>query len=174
MARYISKAQAFKKTLRKAKLTLINTPVGPEQKETTPPLIGFFQQGGATTAEVRTALQRFKFKGLAEGENPATRLSVLDTDELAHAQNWTPEEKAEIEELLDAGQGEFYFKVVPEPAAKPWDNYDETPAAQISATATMIGKDPELVLAYERENKNRKSVIEEMEKQAEAEINVPA
>lgn len=174
MARYISKSQRFKKTLRKAKLTLVNTELGPERQEESPPLIGYFQQGGATPAETRIALERFKFKGLGYDENPATRLSVLDTDELAHAQGWTAEEKAEIEELLDNGQGEFYFRVVRERAEKPWGNYDETPAAQIAATATMIGADIGAVLAYERENKNRKSVLEELEKAAESEVVVEA
>lgn len=158
MARYISKAAAFKKSLRKPAVETVKTPSGPRQVETTKPIIAHFGQG-ATAGEVGLAVARFGFKDAG----PESRLSVFDTDEQAKALGWTVEDKAEFEAVLDAGQGEFYFKVENEPAAKPWENYDETPAGQVVKTAALIGCDLRVVLAYERENKNRKTVVAELE-----------
>lgn len=159
MPRYISKARAFKKTVRKAKTQLINTPQGPEVTETSPPLIAFFEQGGTTPKETALALERFKFSGLAEKENPARRLSVYDTDEQAKAHGWGADFKSEVEAVLDAGQCEFYFKVVAEKAPKPWPKYDETDVDDIADLTSVLGIDPAIVLAYERENLGREAVL---------------
>lgn len=161
--RFISRAQAFKKSVIKAESTLVNTPRGPEQVETKKPYIAFFSQGGATNQEVQFALERFQFKGLGERENPARRISIYDTDEVARAEGWTPEFKAEVEANLVKGQSSDYFLVEIPRLTAPWPSYDDTNAKDILSTATAIGVDLAHVLAYERENENRPEVVSALE-----------
>lgn len=163
MARYVSRAQAFKKSVVKAELREIATPYGMQQREATAPIIAIFQQGGATPREVKLALERFQFKGLAEGENPARRLSVYDTDEEARRCHWPEAVKAQVEATLDAGQSTDYFRVDEERAPKPWPAYDETAAGKVLEVARSAGVPLADVLAYETENQNRKTVLAAVE-----------
>jgi len=178
MARYLSRAQAFKKSVVKPTRTLATNPATglPEVIETGQPLIAIFQQGGATPREVEVALERFKFKGLSEGENPSRRISVYDTDEQARFHGWPDDLKQRVEAVLDAGQSADYFKVEPDRAAKPWPSYDDAVADAVVETAQVIGVPLEQVLAYETENKNRKTLVKQLEDElaAEASVTVPA
>lgn len=163
MARYISRSQKFKKAIRKAKQTIVQGPQGPVYQTVVEPMAALFEQGGATPDEIRLALERFQFKGLAEGENPARRISVYDTDEQARRLGWDDDLKAEIEALLDRDQSSDYFKVEAPAAPIPWPSYDQTPPAKILEVALMVGVDPSAVLRYERENKNRTQVVKQLE-----------
>lgn len=165
MARYVSRAQSFKKSVVKPTRTLATNPATglPEVIDTGTPLIAIFQQGGATPREVEVALARFRFKGLAEGENPARRISVYDTDEQARFHGWPDELKEKVEAVLDAGQSADYFKVEKERAVRPWPAYDDAVAEAVVETAQVIGVPLEQVLAYETENKNRKTVVRQIE-----------
>ena len=137
--------------------------VGSSMQTLVQPMAAIFEQGGATQDEVNLALERFQFKGLYEGENPARRISIYDTDEQARQHAWSDELKAEIEALLDRDQGPNYFRVESPKATLPWPSYDETPAAKVMEVARTIGVDPSTVLAYERENQNRPSVLKALE-----------
>jgi len=159
MARYISRASAFKKTVRKPVITLVNTPQGPEQKVTEDAIIAFFRQAGTTPWEAEQALKRFQFLGLGEHENPLHRISAYDTDEQANLFNWSPELKAHVEAILDAGQGPDYFRCDKPKLAPPWPTYDSTDARKIPSLVEQLGIDPEYAVAYERENANREPVI---------------
>lgn len=96
-------------------MTRIQTANGSAMQTLVPPIIAIFEQGGPTPEEIRLALERFKFTGLAEGENPARRISIYDTDEQQRQHGWSDELKAEIETVLDRDQGRNYFKVEPPP-----------------------------------------------------------
>ena len=157
--RFLSLSQAFKKTVKKAERQLINTQQGPELQEISPPIIALFRQGGATAREKQLALERFQFKGLSEREDPTRRISVYDTDEEARHSGWSPELKAEIEQMLLEGQNQYYFAVQADPTPKPWPSYDETEPSLILETARMVGIDLAHVLAYESENGNRPQII---------------
>lgn len=174
MARYLSRSQAFKKTVKKASQQLVNGPAGPEMRELERPIIAFFQQGGATAREIELALQRFQFKGLAERENPARRISIYDTDEQALHQGWSEGLKAEIEEVLDRGQNQNYFRVDELRVPKPWPRYDEVAGKQVAEVADQFGVSLEQVLAYERENANRPEAIKALEQALEAAVVVEA
>lgn len=163
MARYISRSQKFKKAVRKAKSTIVHTSQGPVNQTVVEPMAALFEQGGATQEEIRLALERFQFKGLAEGENPARRISVYDTDEQARKHGWDENLKAEIEDVLDRGQNTDYFKVEAPAAPIPWPSYDQTPPGKVLEVALMVGVDPNAVLRYERENKNRAAVVKALE-----------
>lgn len=174
MPRYISKARAFKKAVVKAHMQLVNTQYGPEMREVTQPIIALFRQGGATPRELELAKERFRFRGVAEGEDPLWRISIYDTDEEARAHNWSPELKAQIEQALDAGQSPDYFKVEKDPAKKPWPLYDETAPEDIEGLALSTGVPIVDVMAYEEENQNRPKVLKVLRELLDKEVVVQA
>ena len=163
MARYLSKAQAFKKTVRKPTQKLIQTDNGPVMQPMEAGIIALFQQGGATPDEVKIALERFQFKGLSERENPARRISVYDTDEQARTNGWSDELKAQIEKLLDDNQNSDYFRAEAPRLPIPWPNYPTVDPTVLDEAASAFGIDLEYVLAYERENLNRPEAIKTLE-----------
>lgn len=165
--RFISRSQAFKKSVIKAKQTIVNTDQGPEYVTTQPPYIALFEQGGATNAEIKLALEKFQFKGLGERENPARRISIFDTDEQARRYGWSAEFKAEVEKALVEGQNLDYFLVEAPRVPVPWPAYNQTPPAKVLEIALSIGVEPSHVLAYERENKNRATVVKLLEESVE-------
>jgi hypothetical protein len=123
------------------------------------------------------AMSNLKFRGLPIFEDgrpvePHYRISVFDS-EIAKLQNgWTDDEEAlVVEGLRTRGPiGQMYVEYVPEPAAKPWNGYDELEdPARIVELAKAIDADFAAVLQYEKENKARGTVIEALEEaQAEA------
>lgn len=170
MARYISRASAFKKTVRKATQTLINTPQGPEKITSEEPIVAIFRQAGTTPWEAEQALERFKFLGLGEGENPLHRVSSYDTDEVARSQGWSTELKKHVEDVLDAGQGPDYFRCDKPRLSAPWPTYDDfTDAKKIAERIRELGLNVEHACAYERENKNRENVVAALEALVEEE-----
>lgn len=124
-----------------------------------------------TDEDLNLAKSVFTFRGLPIYENgqpvdPAFRVSVFDS-EVAKLQNgWTDEEEAMVvEALLHNGPiGQMYVEVVPTPAEKPWNGYDELEdAARIAELAVAINADLEQVIRYEAENANRFYVLEALE-----------
>lgn len=107
--------------------------------------------------------------GMGHNEDPFSRVGVLDTDEEAVRQNWTPEEKAFVENALgNASSAGIEYVVCHAPkVAKPWDKYDEftgeDAVEKILYTVELIGADPKSVLRYEKENSARADVIEALE-----------
>lgn len=159
MARYIAKAKAFKKTVATAVTEPQQVSGSPDLlylRETRPPIIACFSRLGITPRELELAQERFCFKD----ENPADFVSIFDTDEEAHEHGWSDAVKAQVEDVLDAGEGYVYVKVELDPSPSPWPTYDTTPADDIFPTAELIGVDLKGVLNYERENRNRKAVVD--------------
>lgn len=172
--RCISKATNLKRTVIHAERTIVNGKSGPEYVVTREPYIALFTQGGATAYEKQLALEKFKFTGTGEREDPLRRISIFDTDEKAAQENWTPEFKDEVEKSLLAGQGEFYFVVEAPKVEKPWPAYDTASPEDIPELAEMFGVSSIHVLAYERENQNRPSVIEALEVSDPDEVEISA
>jgi hypothetical protein len=159
LARYLSKSSDFNKTVRQPVTALVNGPHGPERVTTVAPIIVQFAQAGLTPYERELAQERFTFGGQAEGEDPLRRVSLFDTE----SQDWSPELLAEIEAVLDAGQSEWYFRIEELSVPAPWPSYDKQTAMQVLETMVAAGANTELVIAYERENKNRTTLIEQIE-----------
>lgn len=111
--------------------------------------------------------------GLGENEDPFSRVGVLDTDDEAKRQNWTPEEKEFVEQALAkaSSSGVEYVICSPPKTAKPWDTYDEfvgeDAVEKILYTVDLIGADPKSVQRYEQENLGRQEVIEALEARVE-------
>lgn len=163
MARYISKAGSFKKTVRPAKSTLVQTSAGPVLQVTEQPVIAVFTRGGITAYEKALALERFQFKGLSEGEDPMDRISIFDTEEQKNLSGWDDALCREAEQRLDKDQGSDYFRVEFPKAERPWATYDEMDEDEILRFAKDGGFDHARLAAYERENKNRESLLEALE-----------
>lgn len=161
--RFASKSQEYNRTVRQPIYTIVQGPAGPEYKPTREPIMAQFEQGGLTQFEKAQCAARFTFLGSAEGEDVMRRVSIYDTDEAANAEGWDADTKREVEENLVAGQNEWYFMLEVKRASKPWPSYSEQTPKQILDTVTTIGANIEDVLAYERENKNRATLIAELQ-----------
>lgn len=167
--RFASKSQRYKREVRKPVFALVQGANGPEKVATRENIIAEFRQAGLTAHEREQVLARFTFNGLAEGEDALRRVSIYDTDQEAVDQEWDDETKAAIEANLIEGQNEWYFQLVEQRAAKPWPTYDSQTPKQILDTVVATGADVEGVLLYERENKNRATLVGELESQLAAE-----
>lgn len=167
--RFASKSQRYKREVRKPVFALIQGANGPEKVATRENNIAEFRQAGLTPHEREQVLARFTFNGLAEGEDAMRRVSIYDTDQEAADQGWDAETKAAIEQNLIEGQNEWYFLLEEKKAAKPWPTYDSQTPKQILDTLAATGAEVEGVLLYERENKNRSTLISELEAQTAAE-----
>ena len=120
-----------------------------------------------TDEDVTLAKSVFTFKGMPIYENgqeldPSYRISVFDS-EVAKLQNgWSDEDEAAVVEALrfNGPVGQMYVEVVPVPAEKPWNGYDDlTDASRIVDLAIGTGADLSQVAAYESENLNREDVL---------------
>lgn len=100
----------------------------------------------------------------------------FDLDSQAEQKSWTDQEKELVaNRLLKAtekfpGEIQLYTK---KPAAKPWPKYDDAHHNTIPVLADQLGLVAEALL-YERENKNRGSVVEKLEELQNAAPDVEA
>jgi len=168
--RFISKSQRYSRTARQPMIDLIQGLRGPEEKVTRDAIMAVFEQSGVTPYERELAKQRFTFLGQYEGEDPMRRVSIYDTDVEARRNLWDAQTKAEVEASMIEGQNEFYFVVEELALPAPWATYDKQAPKQIVETLKVTGADPEVVVAYERENKNRATLIAELEAIAAEEL----
>lgn len=161
--RFISKSQRYSRTVRQPEVTLVQGLRGPEEKVTRDAIMAVFEQSGVTPYERELAKQRFTFLGQYEGEDPMRRVAIYDTDVEARVFDWDAKTKAEVEASLIEGQNEWYFVVEELALVAPWATYDKQAPKQIVETLKVTGADFESVIAYERENKNRSTLIAELE-----------
>lgn len=176
MARYISQWGAYKIKVIPSEYTLVQGEHGPKEVLSRNPIIAQFSKQGITEYEREAALEHFRFKGIAEGEDPLRRISSYDTDQEAAQYGWDKKTKEEIERVLDLRQGVDYFRVDKPRAIAPWPTYDKTPPGKVLQMVSDMGIDPDAVMEYERENKNRPQIIEALEAEVtdDEEIVVPA
>lgn len=139
-----------------------------------PKVVNYGPDGVTPISELRELLAEF---GVSRGEfkyedvdgNLQTGVDIsghcFDLDAQGEQKGWTDEEKEYVaNRLLRAtttapGEIQLYSKA---PAAKPWPKYDEAHHNQIPVLADQLGLVAES-LVYERENKNRESVIAKLE-----------
>jgi hypothetical protein len=164
VARYLSKYPNYTLEVFKPVTTILTGEMGPYRDTVDVGYIARFRQGGLTEREREQAKQRFQeWRGAYEGEDVMQRVSIFDLNAIAFHEGWDADKKAAAEKRLDENQGEDYFKVEEERAAKPWPSYDETDPERVVVLAREMGIDLALVAAYELENEGRDEVLETIE-----------
>jgi hypothetical protein len=113
-------------------------------------------------------------RGIGLNEDPLGRVGTFDTKEAQKEYGWDDETRAMVERILDEGSGNLYVRADYPAATAPWPNYDQV-KGDAEAVAETIGRkvdedgyDPAVVLEYERQNKNRDSVVAVLEILVEA------
>ena|SRR5690242_12277583 len=139
----------------------------------TPALPINFNQYGLLQSDIDAALARWKkFPGLPVEEDEVTpanpvehgRIGVWDSVEWQAEFKVSDEDREGAEQMLlnSSRNGIDYFVIEAVKAQKPWPSYDTTHHNKIAALASELGLVSE-ALAYEQENKQRASVIEQLE-----------
>ena len=149
------------------------------QRDRTRDSVGvFFTQDYLTPSDVQAALAHWPenaFKGRWLDEDHITlqplpeRISVYDTEEEQRRNNWDNELREHVEKFLLAKPniGVDFIAVEAAKIPAPWRTYPKTHHSKIAPLAEELGCVDE-ALAYERENKNRESVIAALEALAAA------
>lgn len=134
-----------------------------------------FLSGGAVPDYAREAVAKLPqfTKGIAADLDPYTRVLWHDTEIGQQQQGWTDEQRAHVEATMLAAVGTDFVLADQPRVATPWPAYPKL-VAQGRRTIDMVAEkivetinemeiDPYAVLAYERENLNRKPVIAAVE-----------
>jgi hypothetical protein len=132
-----------------------------------------FTHGPVPPWAMSQALRRIDWGFLADGWSPEMQISSFDSMEAQQEMGWSDEDRIALEKHLNAKQGLDFILVEPEKAPKPWATYDklfarkgmthEQAIAKITEIILDTGVDPNIVVEYERENKNREDVIQAVE-----------
>jgi hypothetical protein len=168
MARFVSQHRNFNHGVRNAREAHLG-PNGQMVPEVTA-LDAQFTPDLRTDEDLAFALSKFNFKGLPIYESgkeigPSYRVSVFDSEIARMQLGWTEADEAEVVAALRGSSmnGAAFAELIPEPAVKPWNGYDEVEdAARIVELALAIDADLSKVLAYEVENQNRPAVTAEL------------
>lgn len=126
-----------------------------------------FRTGDFTDQEKAVAVSRFRFNGIPVDEytqlpvDPSYRISTFDTND----QGWDEETKEWAEGFLmnHPQHGSDFVLVEIAKRQAPWQGYDSLAADRVVDLVTATGSDVEDVIAYEKENKNRKTLISALE-----------
>jgi hypothetical protein len=145
------------------------------EMETSKKRIAKFQQGALLEHEVEAGLKAFTFKGLADGVEPQTRLSVFDTRDYQKANRLTDEEREEVEKILLASPafGAEFIVVDEITAPKPFPSYDEKDPEEILEVVEAAGIEPDVAYRYEAENEARQELLEAFAKLGAADVGAP-
>lgn len=132
-------------------------------------LVAQFVRGGAPDWVIEEATKRFKFGGRGDGESPAMMIGVFDSEIAARQNVWSEEETdSVIRHLRDTQNPKWFIAEQPKVAA-PWSSYDalvvqgqrtaEKVAARNVELAAETGTPVELLIAYERQNRNDQRIL---------------
>ena len=168
MARFVSQHRNFNHGVRNGK----EAHLGPngQMVPAVTPLDAQFNPDLRNDEDLAFAMSTFNFRGLPIYESgkevgASYRVSVFDS-EIARQQNgWTEDDEAEVVAALRGSSmnGTAFAEMIPEPAVKPWNGYDDIEdAGRILELAQAIDADLQKVLAYETENQNRPEVTAEL------------
>lgn len=129
-----------------------------------------FQRVLTSDEDFALALGSFTFTGLPEdfdtnmNVSPRFRVSTWDSEWAKANEGWTDEEIDLIIETLrrDPGYGIDHVEVSQAPAKAPFPAYDELSVDEILQIVKLTSIDPDSVIEYELENKNRESLIKRL------------
>jgi hypothetical protein len=160
----------------------VHHPASGKYLHTEPGIYAEFFHGGAPHWAIEQALAhppfQAKWQGLPDGTPLHAYVSSYDTDEQARVNQWDAETKQHVEEFMlnHPDYGDRYIKAVPveETLDAPWATYDKTHHFQVAKIVKDLEIDPVYVLAYEKANGNRPSVVKALEELVPAEEYVAA
>ncbi len=136
---------------------------------TVPGVDAEFFHGGCPAWAIDQAMQTPQFvqrwSGLPDGVDYRAYVSSYDTKFQQEEKGWSDETREEVERFLlkHPAFGDRYIVADPPSVTKdpPWANYDQTHHKQIVSIAQQTGC-VEYAMEYEKEHKNRDSVITEL------------
>lgn len=88
----------------------------------------------------------------------------FDSAQQAEEKGWTQEEHDAVVRVVERQckqMPEYVWEVTPRTLPAPWPTYDDTAAGKLATLAESLGLASE-ALAYEKQNKNRKQVVEDL------------
>jgi hypothetical protein len=144
------------------------------------PLNAYFHEGGLLPSERDLAVSRWSFNGFYQEQDEVTivapdyRIGVFDSVEHQIANQWTNEERKQVEVELISLAERFpndLLVVAETVIMPPWPHYDNY-SGGIAKLITKIEEDGYSiadVLAYERQSQNREDVIDALEQMVEDE-----
>jgi hypothetical protein len=130
-----------------------------------------FQNRLVSDDDVAVAVATFSFRGLPEDTDtnehisPTYRLSVWDSEEARRYEGLSDDEVDLIIDALrkDVGYGQDHVEMTAPASVVPFPNYDDLSADEILQLLKLTGIDVGSVVAYERENQNRESLLRRLE-----------
>jgi hypothetical protein len=130
-----------------------------------------FQHALVTDEDLAVAVQSLHFPGLPfdndlnQNVSPRFRLSVWDSEWARVNEGFSEEQIEQIIEKLrqDSGLGVDFIEVAAKRAAEPFPNYDTLAVEAILDIVGVANLDPEVVVAYEVENQNRKELVDALQ-----------
>jgi hypothetical protein len=133
-------------------------------------VIAQFRKMGLLEHEIEMALTTFNFSGLPDGVNPLTRIGAWDSESYCADAYEDDEKREQMQKKIDAAlrkhaerYGPNMFLIVDQPLAQiPWPTYDDCTVEEILDFQLKLGIPAEKIRLYEGENKNRKTVVQEM------------
>ena len=168
MARFVSRHRNFRLTIRNE----VTEPTATGVRTLVRPLECHFEELGMSEYEVQEGLNRLQFTGLPEDRDTGlpvsarNRLSLFDTKQAQEKEAWTDDEHEIVVNGLRASieHNQGFIEVTPPPLPPPWPTYDQLEDVdQILRLTLLTGTSPDLVIAYERANRDRQDVIHGLE-----------
>lgn len=181
MARFLSKFARYEVAVLPPEIKLVQGVRGPEETTVRDKVSANFEPGGLTEYEVRHVEEWMPEmrRGMPSQEasivmsggqavategvhNVLYRVGRYDTDERAALYGWDAETKAAVEANLRKkdGYGVDFIESVPPAQQAPWPNYNRFSSVEkILERVVEDGYDPNHVLAFEQENKNRQEIV---------------
>ena len=139
-----------------------------------------FRHGPVPDWAMKQVLARIDFGFLAEGWSPEQQVATFDSFTAQRDMGWSDEEREALEQYMLGKGSEDFIMVEPEKAPVPWAAYDKLSARKglpheqavdkIFNIVRDTGIDPQVVIDYERENRNRADVIQMMENLAGSKV----
>jgi hypothetical protein len=162
LALYVSPSANLKVTVR-TKKPVFSQKTG-EKVGMTRQIGAQFAPGGALPVWAKEqAVARLSWRGLPHEIQPGEQIAWFDSDQYAHDNDLSADEKQLLEDVLERQQGEDFIRVEQPKIEAPWKSYAELTvhgrrtaaivAEKVTELVEATGTDPDHVIRYERENR---------------------
>lgn len=144
-------------------------------RDTVRGLTAQFEPASMAPEHMREAVSRLPAfgRGVGLNEDPYRRCGFFDSHHAQRVNDWTDEDRELVEETLASlPENGVDFLIVEAPkVAAPWPKYDSARSVgSIVSTVEQIGVDPQVVIDYERQNRDRAEVVEAMQRLIDGQV----